>query len=239
MPYTKKRQRSVGKSPYKPRRSNLARNKRRKVSKTSWAFNRAPSGVADSTYVKLKYAQRITLSSTSGAVAENVYRGNSLFDPDLTGTGHQPYFFDQWSTFYGYYTVLGAAVKATYVATGSTVSTCNCRYYLVFDDNSAAYTNASNALSSPYSRSAFSNINGESVRTLGMYINSDKIFGLKKNGVQFDSDYSAAVSANPSFQWFIHVGQQPMDESANNAIFVEVEITYYVKFDGRNSPGES
>lgn len=140
---------------------------------------------------------------------------------------------------YGYYTVLGAAVKATFVATGGTVSTCNCKYFLVFDDNSSIFTNIDNALESPYSRSAYSNINGESVRTLGMYVGSDKIFGLKRNGVQFDSDYSSSVTTNPSFQWFIHVGQQPMDESANNAIFVEVQITYYVKFDGRNSPGQS
>jgi hypothetical protein len=41
------------------------------------------------------YTDTVTLSSTSGALVQKQFRLNSLFDPDLTGTGHQPRYFDQ------------------------------------------------------------------------------------------------------------------------------------------------
>ena len=34
------------------------------------------------------------------------FRMNSIYDPDYTGTGHQPYFRDMWSSQYDYYAVL-------------------------------------------------------------------------------------------------------------------------------------
>ena len=39
---------------------------------------------------------------------------NSLFDPDFTGTGHQPYYFDQFATIYQRYTVIGSKLTATF-----------------------------------------------------------------------------------------------------------------------------
>jgi hypothetical protein len=43
----------------------------------------------------LRYVDMYLLSSSSGSVVTQVTRVNSLFDPDLTGTGHQPRGFDQ------------------------------------------------------------------------------------------------------------------------------------------------
>ena len=40
-----------------------------------------------------------------------VWRMNSLFDPDLTGTGHQPQQFDQLSAVYSQYCVVASQVK--------------------------------------------------------------------------------------------------------------------------------
>ena len=39
---------------------------------------------------------------------------NSLFDPNRTGTGHQPYGFDQLSTFYNRYYVTGSKMTVTF-----------------------------------------------------------------------------------------------------------------------------
>jgi len=43
----------------------------------------------------LRYVDMYLLSSSSGSVVSQVMRVNSLFDPDQTGTGHQPRGFDQ------------------------------------------------------------------------------------------------------------------------------------------------
>jgi hypothetical protein len=54
------------------------------------------------------------LSSTSGAVATYVIRSNDCFDPDFTGTGHQPMGFDQMMVFYNHFCVRKARIKCTF-----------------------------------------------------------------------------------------------------------------------------
>lgn len=62
----------------------------------------------------LRYNADLTLSSpvASGQFGtEHVFRLNSLFDPDKTGTGHQPYGFDALAVAYNRYKVVGATVE--------------------------------------------------------------------------------------------------------------------------------
>jgi len=56
--------------------------------------------------VKLSYADNFRHEVSYSSSARQVFRTNSIFDPDLTGTGHQPMFRDLWSSMYDYYTVL-------------------------------------------------------------------------------------------------------------------------------------
>ena len=43
------------------------------------------------------------------------FRTSSLYDPDRTGTGHQPLFYDEMSTIYNQYRVLGAKCTIRFV----------------------------------------------------------------------------------------------------------------------------
>lgn len=53
------------------------------------------------------------------------FRLNSLYDPDYTGTGHQPRFFDQWSAIYGSYNVYKVRVKVILIASAASTATAN------------------------------------------------------------------------------------------------------------------
>jgi len=61
--------------------------------------------------ITLKYSETTSFSA-SPAPAAQTYRMNSLFDPNLTGVGHQPSYFDNLAAIYGRYIVLGYSVKA-------------------------------------------------------------------------------------------------------------------------------
>lgn len=59
-----------------------------------------------------KYADRIVLpAATAGLNSVYVMRANSLFDPDLTGVGHQPMFYDDMAAHYNKYTVMWSTLK--------------------------------------------------------------------------------------------------------------------------------
>lgn len=63
--------------------------------------------------VRLTYSDNFTHSiqnNSSTAVAQ-YFRTNSIYDPDVSNTGHQPFASDLWKGMYEYYTVL--ACKAT------------------------------------------------------------------------------------------------------------------------------
>jgi len=76
----------------------------------------------------LRYCDTIALTSTSGAVSTWVIRANDLFDPDLTGTGHQPMGFDPMMLFYNHFCVVRAKLTCTFQSTSGAVSQGLIRY---------------------------------------------------------------------------------------------------------------
>lgn len=76
------------------------------------------TGPPSETLVKLRYVTRVTLNPTVGVLATHSFRTGSLFDPDFTGTGHQPMGFDTYASMYNNYIVRKSTIKATGVIQG-------------------------------------------------------------------------------------------------------------------------
>lgn len=68
-------------------------------------------GFPRSIITKLRYADVKTLSGTSGAVGSHFWALNALYDPDSTGIGHQPLYYDELAAIYNYYSVQGCILK--------------------------------------------------------------------------------------------------------------------------------
>jgi len=60
------------------------------------------------------YCEAIDLGTQSSAARSYLYAANGLYDPNISGTGHQPMGFDQMMTFYNHYCVLKATIKVQY-----------------------------------------------------------------------------------------------------------------------------
>lgn len=61
----------------------------------------------------LRYCtQTISLNpGAAGAPAQQLFAANGLYDPDITGTGHQPMGFDQFMVIYSTYTVTASKIE--------------------------------------------------------------------------------------------------------------------------------
>lgn len=75
----------------------------------------------------LRYSGNFGLTSTTGVVATYVLRANDCFDPDFTGTGHQPMGFDQMMVFYNHFCVVSARLIATFKSATGTAGTASIR----------------------------------------------------------------------------------------------------------------
>jgi len=73
--------------------------------------------------VKLRYSDYATLSSASGVVAAYVFTANGLYDPNRTGTGHQPMGFDQMCLSYEHFCVVSSRITVTFRNTTSSTPT--------------------------------------------------------------------------------------------------------------------
>jgi hypothetical protein len=72
------------------------------------------------TVKNLRYATNFQLTVSGGAVASYVFAANGLFDPDITGTGHQPMGFDQMMVQYNHYCVMAAKIKVVFKSISAT-----------------------------------------------------------------------------------------------------------------------
>lgn len=73
----------------------------------------------DKTVAKVRYVDVISIDAGAAAIASHVFGANNIFDPDVTGTGHQPLMHDEYSLLYGKYRVLSSTCKVTPVASAT------------------------------------------------------------------------------------------------------------------------
>lgn len=74
---------------------------------------------------RLRYFDTLDLGVVGASPVAYVYSANGLFDPDVTGTGHQPMGFDQLSAFYQHHCVLNGTIVVSFsLADGNTTMNC-------------------------------------------------------------------------------------------------------------------
>lgn len=200
-------------------------------------------GFPDKLRTRLRYADTIALN---GSAVNNVFRMNSLYDPDLTNVGHQPCWYDQLcnsvgSAPYYKYRVLGSKIKVTFTTSSApSLAAANVCPTLVFIDGSnvasLTYGSATGVMENSGSKYAIlqDKSGGNNSKTLTLTYSPQKDLGLSAG----DDTIGAAYNANPSAVYYAHVGKIDQGASASNTqIYVEIE--YYVEFFQRNEAPQS
>ncbi len=96
------------------RRRRKKRYRRRFKKKGLLSRIRIGRPIASKAFVRLRYATTITMDPGIGDVVTHFFSTNDLFDTDVTGSGHQPLYFDQMAADYTSYHVLSSKMTAIF-----------------------------------------------------------------------------------------------------------------------------
>ncbi|WP_445779495.1 hypothetical protein [Shewanella sp.] len=182
--------------------------------------------IPDTTVVRLKYCDDLTITVPNSPVGTNyLFRCNSIFDPDFTGTGHQPLGHDQWSQFYERYVVTKATLTATFKSTYGEVNQPTNVGVCLIANTSAAITSADNFAEN--NRTTY----GYVCRDLGMtritkVFKPNDFFG--NENIIDDDEKGALFGANPidGAYWQLKMWHPSQGFPVAAPLFVNVAITY-------------
>lgn len=212
------------KSLYKKRyRKRKYRKKRKsKKNKMSSLSLRGVSVMPDTLFCKLRYSDVANMANVSGS-GTLVYSLNSAFDPDVTGVGHQPLGFDEWSAFYSHYEVLGSSIRADPQATTG-VNPIQIALFPSRDDIPQIITTSREQ---PYSKiSNYTSSTGAQFASLSNYMSVKKFEGRSTNSINF----AAATNSNPSTRFYWILNAQDTSGGDISTVTWQIDIVYYIKF---------
>lgn len=186
----------------------------------------APLGYTQA--ARLRYCEEITLDPAMGVANDYVFSANGMFDPNISGVGHQPYGFDQLMVMYDHYTVVGSKCTITMAP-----QVTACSYVgIKLEDNASTYAGtATEVLLEQPATSLKANMSftAGSVKKVFKCFSAKKFF-TKKFPVSADQ-YSGSNAANPIDQAYYHVLLAPFTNTENlTAQTIHVQIDYLAVF---------
>lgn len=220
--------RKLAKKPYYKKKATFRRKPYHKATVSKVAL-----GASDRIMVKLPYSDVYTFSGSYNPSAQ-VWRTNSLFDPDLTNVGHQPLGFDQYSAFYQKYIVHGCEIRLD-IRNDTAVSV---KGVLCFSDTDSSSASVQVASEYKYATPFTIGPNSSNNRiVLKRYMSEKKLHGLKT--IENQETQQALISATPTDVGLVWLKVEALDGTTAVKVYADVRIKYYaVMFDLLN-PAQS
>jgi hypothetical protein len=178
----------------------------------------------DVSALKFVYSDYRVLTASSSQ-AEYVYRANSLFDPDQAGAGGQPDGFDQWKALYGVYRVVAVKVEVQAVGNGASA---NGLLAVAPVDSTSALLSAEEVAG--LRRGMATQFSPTQIGKLKATWHIGDLLGRSDQAVLADPNASAAVTTNPTTQYYILVAIES-GNSATGQTMVWTKLTYYARME--------
>lgn len=214
----------------KSKRSKVTNRKKRSQKVTVQRSNLVQS---DAAFVKLPYFDSYAFSSSYNPSAQ-LWRANSLFDPDQSGVGHQPLGFDQYSAFYANYQVNGFSITLD-IRNDAAVSI---KGVLCFSDTDSSSNNVSQCSEMKYAYPfTIGPLTGQNNYRIKKFISMRKLHGLRRT--ENEENLQAAVGSNPADPGYCWVKFESMDGATNVKVFCIARIKYYARMFGPLNPAQS
>lgn len=225
--YKRKRSMTV----YRPRKKRAAKKYDQGVI-TKLNIRRGIFGFPDTLRTQLRYADVFILTSTVGSVAEHAMRMNSLYDPDFTGTGHQPYFYDQLASVYSRYSVVKSTMKCKFSLVANSTGTAQpsgpCMIGVKTDDDATSAGTVYTALEAGATKSDILNnaLGGNNVKTLSIDYIPTRDLGISHT----NDSLVSLTNTNPTRPWYGTFFVAESGLASPTAVVVKLEMIFDVIF---------
>lgn len=193
-------------------------------------------------FCKHVYCDTFTLTSSTGGVfgTEQVFRLNSLFDPDFTGVGHQPYGRDTLAALYNQYKVLGTLVEVRWTDTSGDGAVGGLLIQQPADSMTLAGMAIGQAGEKPGAKLSFVSNTGEQNSYVKQYVSIQKASGLTP--VQFKADtnvYSSVITTSPTLTPWLRLAVADTGGASGTILHCQVRLTFYAQWFDRITQGQS
>lgn len=179
-------------------------------------------GFPKKSMVNHTYVSSHTMTSTSGALNYRNFRANGMFDPDQTGTGGQPLYFDQLSAIYRHFQVVGSKITIRWSQNSSTNGAFRVGCYLN-DDTSVNPSSFDGLAEQTSGKVTHLGPGSDKVLTMTQTFSARKIFGNMSKGAD---SLKGSSSADPTESSIYTLFFQPMDQVTTQSINFVVKIEY-------------
>lgn len=184
---------------------------------------------ADSYYCQLKWNVQHTFTSTLGVPDNVLYRLNSPRDPEFAIGGTSALGFATLAAIYTRYRCYGSKIKVTPVAE-------NTAFEIAVQPTSDGYSSVPSPQQmqeNPRTKFAVVQLTGNGVEPMELYSTMSALLGVPKSAVNLDDGFSALTSADPARPGYWYLTVRDCTHTATITVQVYIEITYFVKFEGR------
>jgi len=175
------------------------------------------------------YEPSFSLTGTAGVYSQYVFTANGLYDPNITGTGHQPLGFDTMMAYYEQYTVVSS--KITIRACGNGTQAVNVGMCLAPDTTTLVVPDViENGLITATVLDGRANGGygtGIRIKELNLHCDVARYFGRKRAGMLDDVNLYGTVAANPVEQVYFVIGQWGFGSFSDNTnVSLDAVIEY-------------
>ena len=168
------------------RRNKASQSKTKPRSRTTLVVNKAIQPFAQRYIAKMKYSETFALTSLNGYTFG--FNLNSIFDPNRTGVGHQPYGHDTLAALYNRYRVIACSWNLSFYSGGSVCRVATLPLNEAYTPTSIA--NVSEVCENPRSRWAIQ-IPGGNTKLIRGKVYLPTLVGRNKSQYMADDRYQA------------------------------------------------
>lgn len=184
-------------------------------------------GLGQSFRTKLRYVDNLVLQSVSGAVGRNVFSPQNCFDPNVTGTGHQPMYFDQLAAIFARYKVHGSKIKVSFNAVTETAATSCFAVGIIAGSAQGISSNANTNMEDNHGVSTIVNGRNGNSGQKTLYLTYSPMRDL---GISVNDDTLTTQTNTGAGTYFWNVWCADQQSTGTTSMIVSVEIIYDIEF---------